>query len=336
VKIILHCYEYGGNRSKELNEYCEQVHYYKRDTGKKLLFVKKPYIVAGRNSEALYQRLLEDNYPILLEGLHTCALLERTQLKGRKIYVRAHNIEHFYYDGLAKAENNIFKRYYYLNESAKLKRFETVLNKALGIVPISTSEFNYFKKRYQNIHLVSAFHPMEKVEIGSDLGTYACYHGSLHVAENNLAALYLVNEVFKNTPHNLIIAGNHPSRELKDAVSASNNVKLVSDVSSDEIHSLVKDAQINILPTFQSTGLKLKLLLALFVGKHCLVNKEMVEHTGLENLCDIANSPKEFREKLDDLMGKEFSQTRIDERKKILENNFSNLKQGIELCKFIF
>ncbi len=54
-------------------------------------------------------------------------------------------------------------------------------------------------------------------------------------------------------------------------------------------------AQINVLPTFQATGIKLKLLMALYTGRHCIVNQPMVDNTGLEELCSIQNTAEEMK-----------------------------------------
>ena len=64
------------------------------------------------------------------------------------------------------------------------------------------------------------------------------------------------------------------------------SVKFLSHISQNSFFTL--------LPTFQSTGIKLKLLSALFLGNHCLVNESMVLETGLECLVEIANTSDEF------------------------------------------
>ena len=103
IKVYLHCFEYGRGE-QEILKRCHEVKYYQRDTSfvKQLSFT--PYIVNSRQSEALVQDLLKDDYPILCEGLHTTAVLNDKRLKSRKIYVRAHNIEHDYYQALADSE----------------------------------------------------------------------------------------------------------------------------------------------------------------------------------------------------------------------------------------
>ena len=70
---------------------------------------------------------------------------------------------------------------------------------------------------------------------------------------------------------------------------------------------MLSEAHIHTIPTFQKTGIKLKLINTLFRGRHILTTSEMVEDTGLENLCHIANTKLEFREKVLELAGKGYS-----------------------------
>ena len=49
------------------------------------------------------------------------------------------------------------------------------------------------------------------------------------------------------------------------------------------------------LPTTQNTGIKHKLLNALANGGYCIANTMMVEGTGLEDLCHIANTVDEWK-----------------------------------------
>ncbi len=336
VKINLHCYEYGRKQSKELEKYCVSVDYYKRKTTRQRLLSIKPYIVVTRNSSELIENLLKDEYPILFEGLHCCYYLDDKRLSGRTKIVRTHNIEHDYYLNLARVERDVFKKYYFYNESYKLQRFEKVLTNATGIAAISKNDADYFSDKYRNVNHVSAFHPNEKVEIKSGKGNFVLYHGSLEVGENNEAALYLISQVFADLSIPLVIAGNKPSKELREAVAKYKHITLKSDIPTSEIYQLVADAQINILPTFQSTGIKLKLLAALYSGRHCVVNSFMVENTGLEEICTVANTSQEMQETVKKLFNQQFSETEIDKRKKILLSGFGNRENILKLLKVIY
>jgi len=336
VKIHLHCFEYGRTPQDVLKKICATVHYYPRKTAKSLLFNTLPYIVLTRTSEALKKNLLKNNYPILMEGLHSTFLLNDREFLKRKIIVRAHNVEHDYYENLAKVENHIFKRYYFYNEAGKLKKYEAVLKNASAIAAISPNDTAYFSSHFKNVHYVPAFHPNEAVTIREGRGSFAFYHGNLAVGENNEAALYLVNKVFNELPYRLVIAGSKPSEELIKTIRGKKNIELKQHLDPLQIHELIREAQCNVLPTFQDTGIKLKLLSSLFAGRFCIANKPMVGNTGLESLCILANTPEKMREKIKDVMNKDFSVKEIEKRERVLNENFSNQKNITRLIRLIF
>ena len=89
---------------------------------------------------------------------------------------------------------------------------------------------------------------------------------------------------------------------------------------------LIRDAHLHIMVTFQPTGLKLKLLNALYNGRFCLVNEQMVSGTKLAPLCLIANNPEELREKAMSCFAEEFTGEMIQARLMHLEANYSNKK----------
>jgi len=330
IKVHLHCFQYGRERSENLERLCLTANYYPRNVAKSQLFNRLPYIVISRSSEELIKNLSKDKYPILFEGLHSSYYLDDKVLAGRKKIVRTHNIEHDYYNSLAKVESNIFKRYYFYNEATKLELYERILEKADFVAAISKNDTNYFREKYNNAFYLPAFHSNDHVKIQMGKGPFAFYHGNLGIGENNEAALWLVNEVFNNFNHSLIIAGHRPSEELLAAVQKRNNVTLISDPTTKQIHQLIADAHVNVLPTFQPTGIKLKLLSSLYNGRFCVVNKLMVENTGVEKLCVIADSPAQMKEELQKVFKTEFKASDLKLREKILLENFSN-KKNIEI-----
>lgn len=335
IKIHLHCYEYGRAQAKELQQYCEKVYYYTRKMSKQQLFNALPFVVITRSSEELINNLLQNNYPILFEGLHCCYHLSDPRLKDRIKIVRTHNIEHDYYRNLEKVEKKIFKKLYFRVEARKLERFEKILHKANYIAAISPSDAKALAAHYKNVHHIMAFHPNEQVKIKQGKGKYCLYHGNLEVGENNEAALYLVNEVFSKITTPLIIAGRKPSTELVETAARYPHIQLKANISTAEIDTLIKDAQINVLPTFQATGIKLKLLAALFIGRHCIVNSEMVANTGLEKLCSVKNTPAEMAKEIEKLFNKSFDHNQTEQRISVLSEDFcntNNIKKLIQLA----
>jgi hypothetical protein len=328
VKVHLHCFHYGRPRAKDLEAMCAKVYYYPRRTGKLQLLNRLPYVVVSRRGEALMERLLQDSHPILFEGLHCCYYLGDPRLHGRIRIVRAHNVEHDYYGALAKAASNTFRRTYFINEAHKLQRFEPVLAEADHVLAISPKDEAYFGSHFHNVTHIPAFHAMDRVSVPDGLGDYAFYHGALGVPENDQAALYLVRTVFKDLKVKLIIAGSDASPELRREVARTPNVELRENIGTTEIHQLVREAQVNVLPTFQATGIKLKLLLCLFSGRHVVCNTPMVEGTGLEQLCHVHDDPRSMRNSILACMGKPCNGQSLERRMAVLEERFSNRRNA--------
>ena len=100
--------------------------------------------------------------------------------------------------------------------------------------------------------------------------------------------------------------------------------------------TLLSNAQLNILTTFQNTGIKLKLLAALYRGRHCIVNSQMVENTDLESLCIVADSKNEIKAKINELFTKPFNETEVLKRQQILDEKFSTNKSALKLIDILF
>lgn len=335
-RIKLHCWHYGRELgSEELEGFCEEVIYYKRNRFKNPFAGVLPYIVKTRMSDELVENLNKDQAPVLFEGLHTTAPLFFDEMKGRTVVVRNHNIESDYYRLLAEKESGSFKKAYFKQEAKLLKTYEEVLAKAAYVAAISTKDHEALSKRFTSVY-IPPFHPNEEVAeevVGSK--EYCLYHGNLAVGENNEAAVFLASKVFNRLPYKLIIAGNKASSQLKEACAGTENIEIRENLAIEEFDTLIKDARINVLPTFQDTGIKLKLINALYKGGHCVVNDEMVKNSGLEPLCVIANGADEFVHQIKGVFSKSFQNGSVARRKELLESTFSN-RHSAELLAQLF
>ena len=335
VKVHLHCFEYGRGKAEVLDR-CHEVKYYKRDTSFLKQFCREPYVVVSRNSEALKQDLLKDDYTILCEGLHTTAILNDPRFKGRMIFVRAHNVEHDYYRLLAESEPTCWKRWFYRMESHKLKRYEPVLGKAAGIFAITKTETEYFNQKYGNALLVPGFSALSRVCSETGRGDYVLYHGNLSVAENKKAAEWLVENVFSQLNIPCVVAGLNPPDGLRKLCHRYPQVSLKANPGDAEMMDLIRNAQVNVMVTDQPTGLKLKLLNALYNGRFCLVNDDMVRGTSLGQLCNVAEVPEQFVAEIKRLMKEDFTKDDIDERDEALKELYQNEKNAQLLIQSIF
>ena len=321
VGVHLHCFTYGRPVAPELENVCASVSYYKRNMSWLLQLGRRPFIVSSRDNAALRQRLRQDRLPVLLEGVHCCALLEDGALEaGRSVAVRAHNVETEYYAALATAERSLSRRSYLKLESRKLRDYESVLRRASAVFTVSDTDCDHFTAMgCRQVATVPCGNPNREVASLLGRGDYAIYHGNLSVAENENAAMDLITTVFSGMDCRLVVAGHAPSRELQTLVAQHDNVTLVADPTEEEMERLIAGAQVNILTTSQATGLKVKLLNSLFKGRHCLVNDKMVEGTGLAGLCTVATSHEEMRSALARLMNEDFGQEQLAVRRERLQ-----------------
>lgn len=272
-------------------------------------------------SARLMKHLLVNNAPILFEGLHTCGILDDNRITERLKIYRESNIEHEYYLHLAKAEKNIFKRAYFKAEAKKLHRFEKILVHANRMLVVSKEDTVYLQNKFtsNDIRYLPSFHPYEQTECLTGTGDYILYHGNLGIAENSLAARFLTTQVFSKISHKVKIAGLNPMSDLKELISRYKHIELIENPEENRLQGLIKNAQINCLYTHQGTGLKLKLLNALFAGRHCLVNNLMLNGTGLGPACEIADEPEHLVKKINELMMLPFLPAHIETRKKLLK-----------------
>ena len=69
---------------------------------------------------------------------------------------------------------------------------------------------------------------------------------------------------------------------------------ILPNLSKSDMDSLITRARINLLITFQETGVKLKLLNSLSKGAFCIVNKKMITRSGVDQECIVADSDREI------------------------------------------
>jgi hypothetical protein len=336
ISIHLHCFEYGRLHPKELTEICDTIYYYKRRPSLLSIWSSVPGIIKSRNSNKLLIALMGDRHPILFDGLHTTFLLNNPALSDRKKIVRAHNIEHEYYFNLARLETNIFKKLHFYVESVRLKRYEKVLVNADFVVPVSDTDFSYFSEKYNNAIQIRPFHPFKNVESIPGSGNYIIYHGNLSIKENEAVVERLVRNVFSQVDIKFIIAGRGPSSNLINLVKRFPSIRIIPNPDNYTINDLIKNAHIQLMLSATTHGFKVKPLIAVFSGRHCVVNSNMIHGTGLEEICIVLNSEDELATRLKDLMDKEFTTEMIKKRKIFLSGIYNITENGKRLVDLIF
>ena len=338
VRIHLHCFEYGRGEQDSLNEYCAEVTYYARHEGHKGFSHRLPYIVCSRSSGRLLDNLLRDDYPILLEGIHCTYLLNDERFAGRRVLLRLHNVEHQYYRQLYRCEKSLLKKMYYLHESNLLRGYEQRVADKVPILAVSEKDKENYQKDFgaRDISVLPVFLPFEEVLSKEGTGCFCLYHGNLSVAENEQAVIWLLKFVFDSLELPLIVSGKNPSPRLSRLIEQNPHACLIANPSEEEIQDLIAKAQVNILPSFNCTGIKLKLLNALFNGRHCIVNENAVQATGLEGACYTGKNAEEFKELTVRLYAEPFTAAAIESRKGVLSGLYNNEDNTRKLMRWIW
>jgi hypothetical protein len=325
--IYLHCFEYGRPHAAILEELCTQVWYYPRLTGVKGLSLRYPYITYSRRSEELLTRLKEIDAPILFEGIHSCYYSAHPKLSGRKKLLRAHNVEHEYYSQLAEKAGSVVSKIYFRTEAFLLSRYERSLKGIDTILCLSREDKTRFEQFAPDVQVafVPPFHPFGSSDIPTGLGDYCLYHGNLRHPENQEAVMYLLEQVIPLAQDiKFVITGRSPAPKVRSAILQLTNCELIENPDGQRMNELIRHAQINLLPTFQRSGMKLKLLYALFSGRHVVANDAMLAGTGLTGICHVANTATEMVETLQALRSKPFDERMRQKRAKALDQYYNN------------
>jgi len=338
AEIYLHCFEYGRERSEnELKKYCKKVWYYPRKTGWAGFSFSRPYMMHSRRDDDLIHNLLSVEAPIVFEGIHSCSTLHHPVLKGRKKIVRNQNVEQDYFARLGQRTTNLFEKMYYKWESVLLKRVEAGLDIADALWTVSKADCDFFIKLYpqKQIEFIPSFQPFNEVESLTGKGDFILYHGNLGHPENKDAVNFLMEDVFPKSNIPVTIAGKNPAVSLKDKIKRYPHIRLIENPEHALMQDLMKQAHIHILPTFQATGIKLKLLQSLFAGRFVLVNDHMLHGTRLEAVCEVANDPQSILSKIEFLKELPFTEELKSERQKLLSVHYDCRANAQRMMNFL-
>lgn len=217
-----------------------------------------------------------------------------------------------------------------------MQRYEPVLKKAVAVFSVTQKDNDYFNAQYSNAVLVPSFNSVSRVCSETGRGDYVLYHGNLSVAENKKAAEWLIHHVFSEINIPCVVAGLNPPDSLRQLCDRYPNVALKTNLDDAEMMDLIRNAQINVMVTDQPTGLKLKLLNALYNGRFCLVNGDMIRGTSLDQLCIVAETPEEFIGEIKRLMKEDFTEDDVEERDNAMRELYQNERNVSVMIRTIY
>lgn len=293
------------------------------------LSLSAPFFVNCRCNKTLVKNLNNDNHPVLFESLHTTGIIHEINKNNRKICVRLHNEAAAHHLELARSTANPAKKTFYFAESLLTKKYMAKLPNNCMYACVCKDDNLYLEQLgLQNVQNIPTFPSWQEVTSPPGFGSLCLFHGNLSDPENEKAALWLLSNVFNKVRIPFIVAGKKPPRSVEKAAGLCQNTCLVANPGEAELTDLIQKAHINILPAFNKklSGSRLKLLHALYEGRHCVTTPAMVEGTILEEACHVGTTANAIASIVSQLYYLPFEEEEVKLRKRILGDTFNNDK----------
>jgi len=332
VNIMLHCFVYSSFKPHDaIKEVVGEVHYYPRITWPALLSPGQPYIVSSRKNPLLLSRLNTDKAPILFEGIHTTGFVD--ELKGRKLMLRAHNIEYKYYADLAR-ESYRLQYLFFQREALALEWYEC--NKARSfdaVFAISKYDDQWYCQKGAKSVFMPVFHGFEEITITEGRGKYLLYQGDLSIETNQKALIELLQHIPQDAQYPIVVAGLSGESTFEEKLLKYPNLRREVDVSEKKMAELIQDSQVVIIHSKHPSGMKVKIFPALYQGRFIVANENSITHTNLDKALHIYPYVKDLGPLLKKLWPLEFSAFQIAERAAILSQHPSDQEKAREIIR---
>lgn len=304
----------------------------------------EPYIVERFYSKDVADKIVyllsSKTYDfIILEGVFLGLYIDIIKKNTKaKIILRAHNVEHQIWERIAENEQNVFKKTY-LNRvmNEKFRIFEAqIVKKVDAIIPISPVDEQYFKNISHKpiLTIPMTVDTVKKQPLPKDFKIG--FIGGMDWMPNLKGIKWFLHEVWKpfvqeHKEAEFYLAGrNFPKNS---SFLSLEGVKIQGEVEN--AASFLNQLQIVVTPIFSGSGMRVKIIEAMNLGRCVLstsIGAEGINYTDKENIV-IANTKQEWLTALNMLKN---NYTKVVE----IGNNASamvqqNYKQNVYADKFI-
>ena len=334
IRIHLHCFVYGPFKPHdELKEVASEVTYYPRLSWQAIMAPGQPYIVSSRRNPLLLSKLMQDQVPVLFEGIHTSGFVN--ELKNRKRFLRAHNIEHKYYNELA-ADSQRFQYLFFQRESLALHRYECNHAGSFDTVfTISPDDQAWYQSREANSVMLPVFHGIDQVTSSVGRGEYLLYQGDLSIESNQQALTELLKTLKAYPDYKIVIAGKSGERVFEEKLTKYPKLTREVDVTEGRMAELVKNAQVIIVHSRHSSGMKVKLFPALYNGRFVIANENSLTRTPIDEALHLYRNPEEMVALIQSLWHKDFTASDVAERVQIMHQLPGDDVKAKEIIRYL-
>lgn len=294
------------------------------------LFSSIPYnaqkFISKEFETVLTVMIRNNNYDIVqLEGLYLAPYVRaiRENCEARIAY-RAHNIEYIIWDSYCKNAENVYRKLYLGNLKKRIRNFELqFINKYDLLVAITEDDLKTLNGLgNEKPSIVSPFgmYPEEfpVTERSGTEGLCLQYIGALDWIPNIESLNWFVDRVWmtikKKYPQlRFNVAGRNANNRLKKKM-ARNGIDFFGEVESSK--DFLSREGIFITPLFSGSGIRVKIIEAMFMKKTIIATPFAVSGIPVENGRNIllAGSDNEFIESIDILLNDKNLAARIGNR----------------------
>jgi glycosyltransferase involved in cell wall biosynthesis len=295
--------------------------------------------------EQILSRVRSESFDIIqLETLYAAPYIDCIKKNSKaKIVLRAHNVEHIIWQRLVKKEKNIFKKKYLGFLARRLRKFEfETLKKIDALVPITSVDEKFFLKMHYR-------GPVLTVPVSIDINDYpfiksaqseiSLFHlGSMDWLPNREAIEWFLDNCWpvlhKLFPAlKLFLAGRSFPQEIIDC----NHPNVICEGRIENANSYMQNKQIMIVPLHSGSGMRVKIIQGMALGKTIIstsIGAEGIPATNRLNIL-IADSPEEFISTIKSCIDN-FQQCREigANARKFIEEHYSNEAVGRQLGIF--
>jgi len=305
------------------------------------LLKNKSYNIVRFMDKAIAQKIeviLDQNKfdTVILESIYLLPYLDLFKNKGIKVIVRAHNIEHEVWSSMANNATLFLKKWYFNKLAKQLKKYEiTQLKKVDGIISITEEDARFFQQFEPNV-LTTAIPTSVKTDF--PLPDYSLsdfyFLGAMDWKPNEEGIEWFLNDVIpeglKGTQ--FFLGG----KSLKK--NQFNHPSVVNVGEVENALDFISQHGICVIPLHSGSGLKIKLLENMAMGKPIITTTEGIRGVDVEHEKQvlIADDPNEFRALMYRLhFDKKLRKKLGTSSRTFIQNNYSVDKLTRRLIAFI-
>jgi len=314
-----------------------------------LFFSRIPYIAERFNNPSFRERLIQvlsqNQFDIIqIEGPYMGHYLEVVRQKSKAaVSFRAHNLEHIIWKRKATNEKWPFRKWYFLNMSKRLKRFEAqVVEQTNCLIPISPLDEKAFRE-------MGFEKPILTIPTGLNLKEYrqtelppepsVFFIGALDWLPNQEGLLWFLDQVSDQLREEIPglqihVAGRNAPKSFENLISKK---EIIYHGEVENAKEFMSSYRVMIAPLFTGSGIRIKILEAMALGRPVVTTPIGIEGISARNNREvmISDNPEAFKKQIVKLIRNDIlSQELAAAGRRLIRENFDTFGLSSRITRF--